>query len=119
MPTKKGGGGKSQNYNADNGRFSKENKSSVSGRNETLANALNIYTNTQKNPSVTKKEWRLWYDAIADIKRGMYVPKRNGKKLIVIGNKIFFTSGTYAKPKLEKILEFDSWEDVERFLNDE
>jgi hypothetical protein len=49
----------------------------------------------------------------------MYVPKRNGKKLIVIGNKIFFTSGTYAKPKLEKILEFDSWEDVERFLNDE
>lgn len=59
MPTKKGGGGKSQNYDADNGRFSKENKSSVSGRNETLANALNIYTNTQKNPSVTKKRMAL------------------------------------------------------------
>jgi hypothetical protein len=37
------------------GKFTDKNKTSASRRNETLANALNIYTNTQKNPSVTKK----------------------------------------------------------------
>ena len=43
----------------EQGKFTDKNKTSASRRNETLANALNTYTNTHKNPSVTKKRMAL------------------------------------------------------------
>lgn len=70
----------------------------------------------EKVTKLSKKEWAQWYKAIGDIKRGMYVHRKNGKKYIIIGNKIVITSGTYESPKAEKVIEFDSWEKIEEFL---
>lgn len=58
--------------------------------------------------SITKKEWDEWYEAIGHIKRSMWCPTINGKHYIQINSKIFVTSGTYEKPTLTGILEFDN-----------
>ena len=65
-------------------------------------------TETTNFSSVTKKEWAQWYHAIGEIKRGMWYPVASDCHIVQIGNKIFFTSGTYEKPKLKKVLEFKS-----------
>lgn len=65
---------------------------------------------------MSRKDWRAWYDAIEEIKRGMYVPKKNGKKHIPIGNKIVITTGTYGEPIAEKVLEFPSAELADSFI---
>ena len=101
------------------GKFTnKEGGASKKATLNDIGNTIKGNRAKQKSPeiSLSKKEWAMWYRALGDIKRGMYVPKRNGKKLIVIGNKIVFTSGTYTSPRAEKVLEFDDWDDLERFL---
>ncbi len=66
--------------------------------------------------NVTKKEWSEWYSALGEIQRGMWYPKMLGGHAIQIGRKIFITKGTYAKPVLIKVLEFDSTSDAELFI---
>ncbi|MBP3495506.1 MAG: hypothetical protein J6K52_04795 [Clostridia bacterium] len=110
-------------HSEKNGQFVSKNGESSRQKigNSKLAEALTIYSARKRAPNVSlsKQEWALWYKAIGEIKRGMYVPTKSGKKLIEINNKIVVTSGTYVKPYAEYVLEFDNWEDVEEFLNDE
>ena len=66
-----------------------------------------------ENKTLSKKEFAVWYQKIGEIKRGGYVDKMsNGDKLIPIDNKIVITSGTYDKPKLNRVLNFPSEEDM-------
>lgn len=65
---------------------------------------------------VTKKEWRMWYDSIGEIKRGMWCPEIDEGHLIQVANKIFVTSGTYETPILEYIMEFANEEEADAFI---
>ena len=104
--------------NGDNhdklGRYAPKNKSGLTNMSKTLK----AYHARERNPeiSMSKREWRAWYDEIALIKKDKKVYTRNGKKLIVIGNKIVCTSGTYSDPNADLLLEFDDWDDLARFL---
>ena len=65
---------------------------------------------------VTKQEWAKWYTAIGEIQRGMWCPKITGNHAIQIGNKIFLTRGTYSSPILNRILCFETEEEVDYYL---
>ena len=45
-----------------------------------------------------------------------YEPELDGKTYIAIGNKVFVTTGTYANPKAEDIIEFDDMEEMDEFI---
>lgn len=107
---KNGGGNQEQPYNEDNGRYEKGSKSSAKSRDlkSDIAN---------QNYPLSKKEYRLWCDAIGEIEQGKrYEISQNGKTYIPIGNKMLVTSGTYVKPILEDVLEFESQADLDVFL---
>ena len=65
---------------------------------------------------ITRKEWAQWYQAIGEIKRGMYYPKTGSGYLIQIGNKIFITNGTYSAPKLIKAVAFANAQAADRYI---
>ena len=107
---KTGGGDKDQPYNENTGKYEKGSKSSEKsqGLKSDIAN---------QNYQLSKKEYRLWCDAIGEIEQGKrYEISQNGKTYIPIGNKMLVTSGTYAKPILEDVLEFESQADLDVFL---
>lgn len=101
------------------GKFTEKGKSGAKGRKQKLSQALNTYANKRKSPAVTDREWSLWYKAIGDIELGVrYEPEQDGKTYIPIGNKVFVTSGTYVKPNLETVIEFDSTDEMDDFISD-
>ncbi len=103
----------------NDGKFIDKEKSSSNGRKQKFSKALNTYANKRKSPTVTNQEWALWYKAIGDIERGeRYEPTNDGKTYIPIDNKVFVTSGTYVKPNLETVIEFDSIDEMDDFISD-
>ncbi len=100
------------------GKFTQKGGASKKAKLNDVANGLKAYYSRELNPntSMSRKDWRAWYDAIGEIKRGMYVPKKNDKKYIPIGNKIVITTGTYREPIAEKVLEFPSAELADSFI---
>lgn len=92
------------------GEGGKRDSPSTSKNNKTAA------TQTTDFSSVTKREWAQWYHAIGEIKRGMWYPVVSNCHIVQIGNKVFFTGGTYEKPKLKKVLEFKSKELAHDFM---
>ncbi len=98
------------------GKFVEKGKGN---RNVRLSESMGVYSMKTKNSNVTKKEWALWYKAIGEIKRGVrYTPAKDNNKYIEINNKIFITSGTYAKPKLIRVIEFNDMETLDEFMKD-
>ena len=99
------------------GKFTEKGKGNT--KQQKITKALNTYANKRKSPNVTNQEWALWYNAIGDIELGVrYEPEKDGNKYITIGNKIFVTTGTYAKPVLNRVIEFDSLDDLDDFIKD-
>ena len=67
-------------------------------------------------PGISKKEWALWYSAIADIKRGMWYPIFEEDYVIRVENKIFITSGTFEMPILVSVYKFNSVVEAEFYI---
>lgn len=68
VATKTGGGGKPQPYSTKNGEILHQKTTLKS-----IGNALKGNNAKQRNSnvSVSKREWRAWYDAIGEIKLGV------------------------------------------------
>ena len=93
---------KTGRYHDDgNGRFISKNKSDTD----------------KPKVDLTRQEFAKWYQALGDIQRGMFCHKDdNGNKMIVIGKKLVFASGSYANPKIKKVMSFKHEEEIEEFL---
>ncbi len=65
--------------------------------------------------SLSKREWAIWYQAIGDIQLGSKVPILNGCKCISVDNKIVLTGGTYERPFVKAVYEFDTSEEADEF----
>lgn len=117
MKKKRGAGGKDQPYDPKTGEFLGNNrkKETLSKIKRTLESDLV----SRKRHDATRMEFRAWYDAIGEIKQGVrFEVESNGKTFIPIGNKIFVTIGTYEEPELERIIEFDSMEELDEFIKE-
>lgn len=71
----------------------------------------------QKN-KVTKQEWARFYTALGHIQAGTYTPMKTekGETVIRIDNKLFFNSGNYDKPKVNKVYSFDSEHEIDSYI---
>lgn len=71
----------------------------------------------QKN-KVTSQEWARFYTALGYIQAGTLTPMKTekGETVIRIDNKLFFNSGTYGKPKVNKVYLFDSEDEIDNFI---
>ena len=106
-------------HSEKDGKFVSKNKpEKEQTRNEKIVKFATLYRakRISKDIVLTKKEWAMWYNAIGEIKRGMYCPICRGKKYIQIGNKIIVTSGTYTKPNADAVLEFSDNEKINVFI---
>lgn len=66
---------------------------------------------------ISRREFAIWYQKIGEIQNGIIFHKnKNGDAYIPVDNKIIITSGTYEKPKIEKILVFNSENELYMFL---
>ena len=120
----------------ENGRFTYKNGSGKSEE-ERLIELVKKYSsnpddvkkleksNVSGKGQLTKKEFAIWYQKIGEIKSGAYVRVFSGEKYIPISEfdkedklhyKIAVTGGTYVKPKLIKVLEFGTDDDLQLFL---
>lgn len=72
--------------------------------------------NSKTKITLSKSEWRQWYDAIGYIKQGLYVPMYGDKYLVQINNKIVITDANYGEPRAESVLEFENSFEADVFL---
>lgn len=68
--------------------------------------------------NVTSQEWARFYTALGYIQAGTLTPMKTekGETVIRIDNKLFFNSGTYGKPKVNKVYLFDSEDEIDNFI---
>ena len=75
-----------------------------------------LSANDVKN--VTSQEWARFYTALGHIQAGTYTPMKTekGETVIRIDNKLFFNSGNYDKPKVNKVYSFDSEHEIDSYI---
>ena len=118
MAEKKGAGGKPQAYDESTGQYG-------NGTSETKYRQNTSYEDIigeNKKSTLTSQEKAMWYERVGGIKRlKHWAPQtKDGCYLIKIENKddhkLVFTSGTYAKPKVEAVYAFDSSDEIDDFI---
>ena len=100
----------------DFGRFTNKENSTKEHRQNTPYEEL---TKAEKDGKIelSRSEWAQWYVKLGEIERGGYVDKMsNGDKLIKVDKKLIISSGTYEKPKVLKVLSFETEELLFQFL---
>ena len=75
-------------------------------------------TRATKIAKITKKQWSMWYEAIGNIKRGMWCPSNDSGYIIQIENKFFITAGSYESPILVDIWEFENSDEAQAYLEE-
>lgn len=105
----------------DDGKFTDKNDTSAHFGTIIPGKGESVDWNTESDKSqkrvprdaLTKKEWAQFYKAIGDIQKGDFVVKVGNKKVIQIGKKMLYVSGTYVNPRVERVKEFNTYEEAD------
>lgn len=119
----------------DDGEFTKKlnaalDKSSDELRNEqrreirepepTVVDAATGKPKTKKlsTYNVSRQEWARYYEQLGFIKAGTFSPMKteDGGNVIRIDNKLFFDNGDFENPKVKKVYQFKSDDDIDKFI---
>ena len=132
MPTKKGAGGKPQEYDEHTGRFGgggiDNGESGSEGElaeheflQEQLTRKAEGRTPLKRDiyASLSKVEWAKYYKALGEMKAGTLRTRYfgNGARIVVVDNKIILDNGKYITPKVKAVLEFETEDKLVDYFN--
>ncbi len=93
-------------------------------------NAAKTSSNIGNNTTLTRDEWRRYYDTLGEIQAGMVRARnvRNGRWVILNVNvesngkrtpaRLILDNGNYVSPKVKSVLTFDTDDELYDFIDD-
>lgn len=125
MSTKTGAGDKSQKYDEHTGRYDDGNDADLLAEREFKQEQLvrkaegRVPLKRDIYASLSKSEWAEYYKKLGEMKSGTLKTRTlgNGTRIVVVNNKMIFDNGKYTKPKVKRVITFESEDALYGYLD--